>query len=158
MNKAKLKSALVKSLTDEIETALAAASRAQEDASHEGNKPENKYDTLALEAAYLAHGQSERIVELQRTLIDIEKWQLPTSKTDTVTLGSCVELLSEDDITFIVFIAPVGAQQLIVDGINVQVVNQKTPLAVQLIGKTYEDEVQLTIGGRVQYWEIFSIV
>ena len=53
LDKNQLRTILLASLDQEIEAALAAAQQAQETASHEDNQPENQYDTLSLEAAYL---------------------------------------------------------------------------------------------------------
>ena len=48
-----------------LDNAKAAAKRAHDTATSEENVAENKYDTLALEAAYLAQGQSQRVVQCQ---------------------------------------------------------------------------------------------
>ncbi len=92
--KSTLKEALLAALDGEIASALNAARQAQETASHEGNKPENQYDTLALEAAYLAHGQSERIRELQETRILIGQWPVQDfSEDDSIASGALIQLL-----------------------------------------------------------------
>lgn len=50
------------------EIAVRAAQTAHETATHEENVAENKYDTLGLEAAYLAAGQSRRVEEIRQAL------------------------------------------------------------------------------------------
>ena len=57
MNKTQLHQQLMTHLQQLLNNAKAAAKRAHETATSEENIAENKYDTLALEAAYLAQGQ-----------------------------------------------------------------------------------------------------
>ena len=91
--KQKLKPALLAALDEEIQAALDGARQAHETASHADNKPENQYDTLALEAAYLAHGQSERIRELQDVRIRINQWPVADfGADDLITSGALVLL------------------------------------------------------------------
>ena len=56
------KRAILKKITDkligELEVYFRAAEYARDEATHEQNKAENKYDTRGLEASYLARGQS----------------------------------------------------------------------------------------------------
>ena len=153
-----LKAALLKSLDDEIEVALQAATTAQVTASDSNNKPENKYDTLALEAAYLAHGQSERILGLQQTRIQVVKWPVPEfSENDMVRTGAYVELVAEDDTEQAVFIALVGGRQLLINGRSILVISSETPLAKSLAGSSMGDEITLTLGGKAQRWEVLRL-
>ncbi len=64
--------AIIQQLEQELATAIKASQQAHSGATHSENTADNKYDTLALEAAYLAHGQSVRIEELQQS-INLEK-------------------------------------------------------------------------------------
>ncbi|MDF1764525.1 MAG: hypothetical protein P1U57_14040 [Oleibacter sp.] len=156
--KESIKQALLASLDEEIHTALQAATSAHTTASDANNKPENKYDTLALEAAYLAHGQSERILGLQQMRIQVAKWPLPKLITeDPIRLGCYIELLSENGTRQAFFIAPVGGRTFILDGQTVLVVSQQTTLASTLNGKVMGDEVQLTLGNVQQWWEITQV-
>ena len=148
MNKQLLKDALLRSLDEEINAALVAAGEAHATASHGENKPENQYDTLALEAAYLAHGQSERILQLQQTRIN---------QDDSVRMGACAVLLSENDEERSIFIAPVGGRELDFEGQKILVVNQEAPVTRRLIGLSVGDEVELTLGGRSAVWELLAI-
>lgn len=159
MDKQLLKDALLASLDDEIESALAAAGEAQATASHGENKPENQYDTLALEAAYLAHGQSERILGLQQLRISLSKWKAPSfNDDDRVQMGTCVQLLSDKNTEAHIFIAPVGGRELSIDGQRVLVVNQDAPITQRLLGLMLDDEVELSLGGKVHTWEVTSLL
>ncbi len=157
MDKQTLKADLLKLLDDDIEAALASSRSAQETASHEDNQPENQYDTLALEAAYLAHGQSERILRLQKERIALAKWPLPDGTETVVRNGSVVHLLSEEDESRWLFITPVGGYQLKGEGHKILVISQQTPLAKKLLGKEEGEVVDLTFNGKTIGWDISEV-
>ena len=157
MDKPTLKAALLSRLDDDIEAALASSRSAQETASHEDNKPENQYDTLALEAAYLAHGQSERILRLQKERISLAKWPMPEKGEPVVRNGSLLKLTSEDDETRWLFITPVGGYQLLAEGQKILVISQQTPLAKKLLGKEEGEALDLTFNGVTTEWELTEL-
>ena len=68
MDKWLLLDAIVGEITSALDNSLAAAEEARATATNKENAAENKYDTLGLEAAYLAHGQSERVLQLEGDL------------------------------------------------------------------------------------------
>jgi len=153
--KEQLKPALLAVLDEEIQAALNGAKQAQETASHEDNKPENQYDTLALEAAYLAHGQSERIRELQQTRIRIAQWTVNQSDDDHIGNGALVKLETEDapSAQRWLWISPTGGRQLLCDDKIIQVISTQAPLAQQLMRLVLEDEVLIN----QQTWLITGI-
>lgn len=81
MNKQSVYQLILQQLQDDLQIILRAAQTAYETATHEENIAENKYDTLGLEAAYLAAGQSRRVEEIRQAL---SLWQSlvlrPTSR------------------------------------------------------------------------------
>ncbi|HBS42102.1 MAG TPA: transcription elongation factor GreAB [Oceanospirillales bacterium] len=158
MDKQTLKADLLQLLDDDIEAALASSRSAQETASHEDNQPENQYDTLALEAAYLAHGQSERILRLQKERIALAKWPMPEASEDKVIrAGALVELLSEEDEERWLLITPVGGYQLKSGGKKILVISQQTPLAKKLMNREEGEVVDLTFNGKTIGWDIVQV-
>lgn len=154
-NKQALKDALLAALDREAAAAIDAARQAQETASHEGNKPENQYDTLSLEAAYLAHGQSERIRELQELRIRLAQWTVPDfGEDDAIALGALLTLSHAQQPERFIWLAPVGGRQLDVGGKTVLVVSTQAPLAQQLMQLAVGDE--LTLNGAAG-WEISAL-
>lgn len=89
-----LKNQLLDAVSQQIDAAIAAAHQAQQAASHEDNQPENQYDTLSLEAAYLAHGQSERILQLQQQRITLARWQVADFTADDVVASGALVVLA----------------------------------------------------------------
>jgi hypothetical protein len=158
VNKSQLKPCLLALLDQEIEVALAAARTAQESAAHEGNKPENQYDTLSLEAAYLAHGQSERILALQQERIQIARWAVPLfgngeEEDAPLALGTLVGLEPADSLGSTTadrrrwfWLPPVGGRTLSLEGETVQLLSISAPLAKRLLTLGLEDELLLGSG------------
>ena len=64
MNKQAVIEAIVAKLVAELQVYLNAANASRAEATPESSKPENKYDTRGLEAAYLARGQSRQAKEI----------------------------------------------------------------------------------------------
>lgn len=155
MDKAELKALLLSSLDQEIDEAIKAAQQAQEAAAHQDNQPENQYDTLSLEAAYLAHGQSERILQLQQDRIRLEKWQVPEfSDDDVIATGALVTLECDLSSPRLIWITPCASRLL---NNQVQAVSAHTPLAQRLVGLGVDDEVSLPLGESVGVWCIESV-
>ena len=153
--KTALRQALLQAIDNETTAAMDAARQAQETASDVENKPENQYDTLSLEAAYLAHGQSERIRELQELRIRLAQWAVPVFSDDDAIAGGALLTLEHaaHEVRYL-WLAPVGGRQLQVNGKSVLVVSTQAPLAQQLMQLAVGDE--LTLNG-VAGWEITAL-
>lgn len=156
-DKQELKKKLLGCLDEEIEAALAAAQAAQETASHEGNKPENQYDTLSLEAAYLAHGQSERILQLQQERILLAKWQVAEFPVGEVITTGAVVSLENNNLKRYLWITPCGGRQLRLGEAEMLILSKEAPLAQSLMGLSEGDELSLP-GDNTGLWEIIDVV
>lgn len=132
-------------LAREIETLTFAAHQAREAATHEEAEPENDKDTRAIEAAYLAGAQADRVRDLQTAENALAFLRLRDfGPTDTVGLGALVELEAEDDATLLYFLAPQGGGMRSVQGGKViQVVTPQSPLGQALVGRSEGESVEV---------------
>ncbi|WP_305844875.1 hypothetical protein [Photobacterium leiognathi] len=73
MNKQMLLDDIQEKLTLTLQAATEAAMRAYNTATDDENVAENQYDTLALEASYLAHGQAQRVEECKADLSGVSE-------------------------------------------------------------------------------------
>lgn len=146
-------------LQADLDQAHRAALSAHEAATHEENVAENKYDTLGLEAAYLASGQARRVEELRQTLITWRQLRpRPFDATQGIALGALVQLVDEQDHERWLFIGPQGASmKLHHQGLEIQVLGSAAPLGRALLGKGPGDEVRLPLGDRQQLFEVLSV-
>jgi len=154
-----LVTAIVEQLERQLETAINASQDAHSSATHSENIADNKYDTLAVEAAYLAHGQSMRISELQETIHLYRNFQRPVfTQQSPVRLGALVELENSAGQVQRVFIGPAAGGLKIGEPPNtITVVTRSTPLGGAIIDKYLDDEIKLNINSRSEIFVIINI-
>lgn len=151
--------AIIEKLQLELGTAVAASQQAHDSATHSENIAANKYDTLAVEAAYLAHGQSMRIAELKESIILYQQFQRPVfDACATIQLGALVCLEDDREEQRRLLIGP-AAGGLQVNGAmgHVQVITPTAPLGHALLGKRVDDEVECTINQRKESFIVVSV-
>lgn len=159
-----LKPTLLKQLCDhlqqEIDATMAAVNEAHALASHEQSKPENQYDTLALEAAYLAHGQSERIAELQRQVLRLNHFEFLDFKAENrIAVGALVCIEDQAESQQWLWILPVaGGIILQHESIDIRSITPEAPLAKALLGRYLDDEFTLRLGHTKKQFEIIELL
>ncbi|MEH6592155.1 MAG: GreA/GreB family elongation factor [Halioglobus sp.] len=154
-----LVSAIVEKLQFELSTAVAASQQAHDSATHSENIAANKYDTLAVEAAYLAHGQSVRIAELKQSIDLYRQFQRPTfNARATIQLGAlvCIEDDQGQQRRFLIGPAAGGLSIDSAQGL-IQVITPTAPLGQALMGKQVDDEVNWQINQRKAFFSIVAI-
>ncbi len=160
MNKTKLLEQLQERLQQKVDATLNAVNEAHALASHEQSKPENQYDTLALEAAYLAHGQSERIAELQKQMILLNHFEfIEWSQESPIALGAliCIEEVGAESQWL--WLLPVsGGEQLFFDDKQIRTITPEAPLAEKLIGQYLGDEIVLNLGHKKKQFEVIELL
>jgi transcription elongation GreA/GreB family factor len=172
VNKKELLQQLLSHLQQEINATLNAVNEAHALASHEQSKPENQYDTLALEAAYLAHGQSERIAELQRQFMLLDHFELSDCNDNSrIAVGALVRIedAGDDDKQQWLWLLPVAGGVLLKfenknkdnngdESIAIRTITPEAPLAKTLVGSYVGDEVVLNLGHKKKQFEIIELL
>ena len=143
-----------------LATMLEAATTARNAAAHEEMRPENDKDTRALEAGYLAAGQSARAAELRRSLAELAKLTprafAPDERVDVLALVDVKD--TEDGKATRYFIAPAGGgKRLQVSGATLLVITPGSPLGDALIGKRVGDVVEVAIAGKARELEVVAV-
>ena len=160
MNKQILLQQLQKQLQQEVDATMNAVNEAHALASHEQSKPENQYDTLALEAAYLAHGQSERIAELQKQMILLNHLELiEFTEESQIALSALICIKELDCDPKWLWLLPVsGGQVLFLEDKEIRTISPEAPLAEKLIGRYLDDEFELQLGHKKKQFEIIELL
>ncbi|WP_313201732.1 transcription elongation factor GreAB [Pseudomonas sp.] len=145
MDKATLLTRIVAALETDMEVLRRAAQAAYEAATAEENIAENKYDTLGLEASYLATGQARRTAEIRQALLTYQQLRLREhDPARGVQVSNLVTLEDEDGGQRLLFLGPEAAGLKIGEGDElVTVITSRSPLGQQLVGKKIDDEVKL---------------
>src|SRR5690606_27109934 len=96
MNKQTVLQSIIDKLKVDLGVAQRAAQTAYETATHEENIAENKYDTLGLEASYLAAGQARRVEEIRQSLLLYQKLDLVAfDENRGIQIGDLVTLRTD---------------------------------------------------------------
>lgn len=168
VNKTELLNVILDELYAIHKIACNATQRAIEAATDEETIPEHKYDTLALEASYLAHGQALRVQQSEadiaayRTLAANPhhvKHRCETDSQATVSLASIVTVCDENDIEQLFFVGPcAGGVSVCYQGNKIVIVTSKAPLGGALLGKSVDDDVELVLGNKKVCYTIVDII
>ena len=159
MNKHAVLQLILEKLSVDLDIAQRAAQTAYETATHEENIAENKYDTLGLEASYLAAGQAKRVEEIRQALALCQNMALrPYDESTGIQVGTLLGLEDEQGRQQWLFLAPDGA------GLKVQLVGQpitvitpRSPLGKSLLGKFEGDEVDISVAGARQQFTVTEV-
>ena len=161
MNKPDLLRLIIEQLTHDLAVQFNAALAAHEASTHEENIPDNKYETLALEASYVAQGQANRAQEIRRALETYKQLTLQNyDDNSTIGLTALVSLSGDDDTTRTVFIGPLEGGMKIVEpltGTEIVVITPASPLGRDLMGKAVGDLVRIEVGTTAREFEIAGV-
>ncbi|MGR5296423.1 GreA/GreB family elongation factor [Vibrio mediterranei] len=157
MDKQVLLDDVIAQLEQNVVTLTSAMEKTVDAATNEETVPEHKYDTLALEASYLAHGQAVRLEQVKSDIALLRKMVLnPFSSLDNVRLTAVVEIEDEDEVVSRFFVLPC-AGGLTIEEATIKVVTPHSPLGKALIGKSIDDEVVVCIGEKLTHYAIIHL-
>jgi transcription elongation GreA/GreB family factor len=154
MDKFVLKQQVLDRLAEALTQTEQAARTAHETATHEENIAENKYDTLGLEAAYLATGQARRAEAIRQAMATWRQFRpSPYDPSKGIHLGALVCLVDANGKQQQIFLGPDGgSMKLVGDAQPVQVISSEAPLGKAMLGKCEGDEVSMQVApGRHQF-------
>jgi transcription elongation GreA/GreB family factor len=159
MTKNDLLQTIIATLTANLATLTAAAKEAHAGATHEECIPDNKYDTTALEASYVAQGQANRAADIRRAL---ERYRalvlLPFDEARPIRLTALVTLESEDGRLMQVFVGPDAGGLKVGDGeTECIVITPESPLGRALLGKVCDDEIEVNQGGNTKTYTVVAV-
>ena len=157
--KQRLMECLILALETSYKTALDGAERAHLAATDKANIPENKYDTLALEASYLAEGYAKRAAECKASLNAVKNLGVVEySQDDAICVGTFVSLVDQDNKALSVFLAPVsGGVKFVFEEQTIIVITQSSPIGKVLLGKFVDDEFEIGSGSSLKRYVISAI-
>lgn len=159
MDKFLLQQQVLERLAEDLLQAEQAVRAAHETATHEENIAENKYDTLGLEAAYLAIGQARRAEAIRHAMTQWRQFRPgPYDADKGIQLGALVCLVDSDGKQQHIFLGPVGGSMKLVNGAQlVHVISSESPLGMVMLGKCEGDEVSINVALVLQQFEVLRI-
>ena len=158
MNKTDLIKQLKQQISQLLSEAEQAAHQAHLAAIDDQSVAETQYDTLAIEAAYLAEGQSKRIDLYKNELKQLRQLSLVELASQRVTLRAIVIVEREDGLQQSFWVLPVAGGQVVKYQEHlVTVLTEQAPLAQAMIGLCVDDEFEFTIHGKTHQFYIDAI-
>lgn len=153
MNINLLLQAIIDRLSLDLEILSTAARIAHEASTHEENIPDNKYDTLALEASYVAQGQANRANQIRRSIEVYRQLRADKKEGDVVRLTSLVTLEGQDGQIRALFMGPAeGGLKIEQEGKDIVVITPASRMGRELLGKSVGDSVEIEAGAiRIEY-------
>lgn len=153
--KSELKNELLALLQARLDLARAAHAAAVAGATDDEARPENDKDTRGLEQSYLARGQAQRVGELDVAIAEVAALELREFQPgDAIAAGALVTVDEDgEDQTF--FLARHGGGSTLAG--DTQVVTPASPLGRALLGKRIDDEVEVSLPGRVRRFVISAV-
>jgi transcription elongation GreA/GreB family factor len=156
------KTQVIQKFIDQIESEKKhieiSAEEAHAAATHEQLKAEDRHDTQAIEASYLAAGQVTRINTLNSTLNELQKHlEQSLNKASDVVAGALL-LLETNQKKTITFLALSGGGTHIQFGeCYVSITTLDSPLGQALIGAQVGDEVEVETKLGLKAYQILAI-
>jgi len=151
MNKDDVVTALRQKLEAKIAVTKSALAESSESASGAETKSEGKYDTRAIEAAYLAEAQAEQLALAEESLATFKRFDPRAYDfNDEVGPGALVEVDQEDEICFYLLAPTAGGLMTEYLGCDVTVITPDSRLYQELSEKKMGHKLEsppLTVTG-----------
>lgn len=160
MHKHTVHQLILETLRADLDVTERAVQTAYEAATHAENIAENKYDTLSLEASYLAAGQARRVAEIYQALQGCQNLVLRAyDEQRGIEIGALLCLEDAQGRAQWLFLAP-DAAGLKVDmqGLPITVITPRSPLGSSLLGKLAGDEVEILVAGARQQFAVNEVL
>jgi len=158
IDKKKLLEKIIFQLEQDVTLATLAAKEAHAHATEEESKPENQYDTRALEASYLARGQAQRVAHLKEALFDFKNMPLRDfTAGEAIAATALVEVECEGKRSLLFFMPKGGGLHFEIEGNRIQIVTPSTPLGEALFQRKKGDQVFVDLGKIEKEYQILGV-
>ncbi len=159
MDKKLLLETLLNEMRAKLSVLIQSAQAAHQEATHEDAKAENKYDTRAVEAAYLAGAQAERAAQLRATIAFFERLELKSFSAQTpIAMTALIELKSDGKKTWNFLLSQGGGMKVFQNNCEVFILGIQAPLGKALVGKTQGDVLEVATPNGVKEYEILRVL
>ena len=135
MSKPALIQRIIRHLKNDLSVMEGAAAEARDNATGDETRSEGKYDTRAIEAAYLAGAQAERAGKLSEALRLFEAFDPPIyESSEAIGPGALVETEHNGEIVSYLLAPAAGGLTLDYNGFDLTVLTPDSRLYQQLLG------------------------
>lgn len=145
IDKQQIVAQIIQQLEVALDEAKEAADQAHNNATHSESAAETQYDTLGLENAYLAHGQSMRAQELLEQQSHYKNLALQDfAADDEITVGALVKVGTSEQDYQLYFLGPAAGGLNLASGLGpAKLITPNSPIGQHLIGNYQGDSFEL---------------
>lgn len=153
-----LLASVIAQIDEELQTMTRIARDAAEGVSHEENRSEGSKDMRSTEASYIARGQAERALDLERSLTRLRSFALRGfAETDSIESGALVQVEHQHQSSWYFVLPVAGGRRIESDGGLVQTITPTSPLGSALLGLGVGDEAEVPTASKPKIYEIVAI-
>ncbi len=142
---------------DELALLTESAKAAHLAATHEEAKSEDKHDTRATEASYLAKGQAKRVAELEATLIEFQRYLENARPFTEPVEGALLELETDGRVSHSFFAKSAGGAQVKVSGASITVLTRSSPLGQMVAEASLNEEMEVETKNGLKTYRLKAI-
>ncbi len=157
LDKAAVLAAIIAQLRSDLAALEQAVALARDTATHADCLGSSKYETMGVEASYLAQGQGVRLLEIERALESFRRLQKDSDaqQGESVAPGSLLALDDEHGARQWFWLAhEAGGLQVSHHGCTVMVITPASPLGRSVIGKGCGDPCEPVIAGKARLYQV----
>lgn len=157
-DKQALRRQLIEQLVERLSGFDKSAREAHAEATHEQNKAENKYDTRAIEASYLAEGQARQAADVAASIQMLEAMPLRDfGPAVAIAPGALVQLEGNGGVDWYLLTPCAGGAELVSEGGPVLVVTPQSPLGGAMLGLMTGGTFKLQFGRERVLYKVRSV-
>lgn len=149
---------ILETLEADLEKARAFAKESRDAVIDEETKPENEYDTRAIEASYLAGAQAHRVRDLEGQILILKQTHIQNFAPGTPSGPSALLLIESQGKKQWVFLLPQsGGMTIRAHDQDIHVLTPQSPLGEALVGLRVGDCALIEHKGLEREYEVLSI-
>jgi hypothetical protein len=159
--KAKVIQKFIQTTEAETEALKNSAKSAQLAATHEESRAEDSHDTFAIEASYLAAGQAERVLSLQKTAIELKTLlseKIDTKEFKAISVGALFKLQNNNKELIYFFAKSGGGTKISIDSDDVSITTANSALGEQAFGLCVGDEILVETKSGDKTYNVLEII
>lgn len=138
--------AVIQSLENELKRQARANVQSNAGAAFSAAGAEKQRDTTGIEAAYLAKGYANHVLELQRQIADLKALDVEDFTGQEIDIGAIAEIEMDGEVDLYMVLNCGGGTEVSVDGCMVTVITPESPLGSKLMGNIEAGFVELPSG------------
>ena len=157
--KQKIIQAFIAYFEQELAALIQSAKAAHLAATHEESRAEDRHDTFAIEASYLAAGQAVRVQDIRASIDELNYFlsHLNAKPDSSVEIGSLVTLQTQGKKTLSLIARFGGGTTVTCEGTIISLVSPTSPLGDAMLGLSVGEEVTLESRAGTRNHEILDI-